>query len=83
MTIKTWQLQTYGLQKSSSKREVYSNTTLPQETRKTSNKQPNFTPKTIGKRKTNKQTKKHQIDNLTLHLKQLEKEEQQQKNPQN
>ena len=58
MTIKTWQLQTYGLQKSSSKREVYSNTTLPQETRKTSNKQPNFTPKTIGKRKTNKQTKK-------------------------
>ena len=41
--------------KSSSKREVYSNTILPQE------------------------TKKHQIDNLALHLKQLEKEEQ--KNP--
>ena len=40
--------------KSSSKREVYSNTILPQETRKTS-------------------------DNLILHLKQLEKEEQ--KNP--
>ena len=38
--------------KSSSKREVYSNTILPQETRK------------------------HQIDNLTLHLKQLEKKEQ-------
>ena len=48
------------MQKSSSKREVYSNTTLPQETRKTSNEQPNFTPKTIGKRKTNKQTKKNQ-----------------------
>ena len=46
------------MQKSSSKREVYSNTTLPQETRKTSNEQPNFTPKTIGKRKTNKQTNK-------------------------
>ena len=31
--------------KSSSKREVYSNTILPQETRKTWNRQPNFTPK--------------------------------------
>ena len=39
-----------GCSKSSSKREVYSNTTSPQETRKISN-------------------------NLTLHLKQLEKEE--------
>ena len=44
-----------GCSKSSSKREVYSNTFLPQETRKISN-------------------------NLTLQLKQLEKEEQ--KNPQ-
>ena len=34
----------------SSKREVYSNTILPQETRKTSNRKPNFTPKTTGKR---------------------------------
>ena len=41
-----------GCSKSSSKREVYSNTILPQETRNISN-------------------------NLTLHLKQLEKEEQQ------
>ena len=41
-----------GHSKSSSKREVYSNVVLPQETRKISNKQP------------------------TLHLKQLEKEEQ-------
>ena len=41
-----------GFSKSSSKREVYSNTTLPQETRKTSNRQPNFTPKTTGKRRT-------------------------------
>ena len=38
-----------GCSKSSSKREVYSNTILPQETRKTLNRQPNFTPKT-GKR---------------------------------
>ena len=44
-----------GGSKSSSKREVYSNTILPQETRKS------------------------KINNLTLQLKQLEKEEQQQK----
>ena len=41
-----------GCSKSSSKRDVYSNTMLPQEARKAL------------------------IDNLTLHLKQLEKEEQ-------
>ena len=40
-----------GCSKSSSKKEVYSNAILPQETRKTSNRQPNFTPKTIGKRR--------------------------------
>ena len=39
--------------KSSSKREVfYSNRILPQETRKASNRQPNFTPKTTEKRRT-------------------------------
>ena len=42
-----------GYSKSSSKREVYGNTILPQE--------------------------KHRIDNLTLHLKQLVKEEQKKK----
>ena len=41
-----------GCSKSSSKREVYSNTILLQETRKTLNRQPNFTPKTTGKRRT-------------------------------
>ena len=41
-----------GCSKSSSKREVYSNTILPQEKRKTSNGQPNFTHKTTGKRRT-------------------------------
>ena len=45
-----------GCSKSSSKREVYSNTILPQETRKTSNRQPNFIPKATGKRR----TKNHQ-----------------------
>ena len=41
-----------GCSKSSSKREVYSNTILPQETGKTSNRQPNFTPKATGNRRT-------------------------------
>ena len=43
-----------GFSKSSSKRDVYSNTILP----------------------TYKKQEKHQVDNLTLHLKQLEKEKQ-------
>ena len=41
-------------QKQFSKREVYSNTIPPQETRKTLNRQPNFTPTTTGKRTKNK-----------------------------
>ena len=41
-----------GCSQSGSKREAYSNTILPQETRKTSSRQPNFTPKTTGKRRT-------------------------------
>ena len=41
-----------GRSKRSFKREVYSNTILTQETRKTLNRQPNFTPKTSGKRGT-------------------------------
>ena len=43
-----------GCNKSTSKREVYSNTILPQETRKTLNRQPNFTPTTTGKWRTRK-----------------------------
>ena len=42
----------YGRQQSSPKREIYSNTILPQKTRKMSNRQPNFTPKTTGERRT-------------------------------
>ena len=38
-----------GCSKSSSKREVYNNTFLPQETRKISNKQPNLTRKQLEK----------------------------------
>ena len=47
----------WNTEKSSSKKEVYSNTILSQETRKTSNRQPNFTPKTTGKRRTKKNPK--------------------------
>ena len=46
-----------GCRKSSSKMEVYSNTSLPQKTRKISNKQSNLTPKAIRERRTNKQKK--------------------------
>ena len=42
-----------GCGKSSSKKEGYSNTILPRDTRKTSTRQPNFTPKTIWKKKKN------------------------------
>ena len=46
-----------GCSKCSSKREVYSNTILPQETRKTLNRRSNFTPKATGKRRTKKTLK--------------------------
>ena len=52
MTMKTQQLKTYGCSKRSPKREVYSNTILPQEIRNISNKQPNFTPKAARERQT-------------------------------
>ena len=43
-----------GCSKSSSKKEVYSSTILPQVTRKTLNRQPNVTPKTnLEKKKKN------------------------------
>ena len=47
-------LKHVGCSKSSSKMEVYSTAILPQETRKTFNRQPNFTPKTTGKKKNKK-----------------------------
>ena len=46
-----------GCSKNSSKREIYSNTTLPQETRKGLTRQANFTPKIAGKRGTKKTPK--------------------------
>ena len=43
-----------GCSKSSSKRDIYSNTILPQETRKTLNRRPKLIPKTTGKSRTKK-----------------------------
>ena len=43
-----------GHSKSSSKKEVYSNIILPQETRKIPNKQPNLTTKATRETRTNK-----------------------------
>jgi len=51
MTMKTNNSKPMGCSKSSSKREVHSNTILPQETRKTLTRQPNFIPKATGKRR--------------------------------
>ena len=45
------------MQENSFKRKIYSNTILPQETRKTSSRQPNFIPKTTGKRITKRTPK--------------------------
>ena len=50
MTMKHDNSKSMGCIKSSSKREVYSNTILPQETIKTQNRQRNFTPKATGKK---------------------------------
>ena len=57
-----------GCSKSSSKREVYINTLLPQETRKTPNRQPNFIPKTTGKENTNNKKNKISIRKETIKM---------------
>ena len=50
--MKTCDPEPMGCSKNISKRKVYSNTILPQETRKILHRQPNFTSKTTGKRRT-------------------------------
>ena len=59
MTMKIQRPKTYGMQQKQSKREVYSNTILPQETRNFSNKQHNFTAKAIGEGKTKRRLAGH------------------------
>ena len=46
-----------GFSKSSAKKKIHSNTSLPQETREKSNKLPNFTPKATRKKKEMKNPK--------------------------
>ena len=50
MTTKIQHSKTYGMHESRSKRKVYTNTTPPQEIRKSSNKQANFTSKAARER---------------------------------
>ena len=64
-----------GCGKSSSKREVYINTILPQETRKTLNRQPNFTPKTTGKRRTKKISRSKEIIKIWAEINEKERKE--------
>ena len=61
-----------GCSKNSPKRKVYSSTILSQETRKTPNRQPNFTPKTIGKiRKKQNKTKQNKKTTIISRRKEI------------
>ena len=65
-----------GCSKSSSKREVYSNTILPQEIKKkTSNRQPNFTPKATGKRREKKISRRKEIIKIQAEINEKEMKE--------
>ena len=66
-----------GCSKSSNKREIYSNTTLLQETRKRLNKQPNFTPKTTEKRtkKKKKNSRRKEIIKIRAEISEKEMKE--------
>ena len=61
MTMKQDNSKPMGCSKNSSEREVYNNTILPQETRKSSNRQPNFIPKKTGKRRRKKNSRRKEI----------------------
>ena len=62
MTMNSQQLKMLGYSKSSAMKEVYSNRSLPQETRGTSNKQPKFTPKATRKRSTKQNKTKQKVE---------------------
>ena len=64
-----------GCPKTSAMREVYSNMSLPQETRKTSNKQPNLTPKSTRKRRKKKKKNHSRRKEITkIRVEKIEKE---------
>ena len=54
MTTKIQHSKTYGMQQNRSERKVDGNTSPPQETRKSSNKQANVTSKAARERRTDK-----------------------------
>ena len=65
-----------GCSKITSKREVYSNTILPQKTRKTSYRQPKFTPKAAEKiRKTPKISRRKKIIKIWPEINEKERKE--------
>ena len=63
-----------GCSKSSSKREGYSSTILPQETKNISNKQPNLTPKAIKerRRKNPKVSRRKEIIKIRAEINEIE-----------
>ena len=63
-----------GCSKSSSKREVYSYTSLPKETRRISSKQSNLTPKGTRERRTNetKVSRRKEIIKITAEINEIE-----------
>ena len=62
-----------GCSKNSSKREVYSNTSLPQETRKISNKQSNLTPRGTRERRTKpKVSRRKEIIKIRAEINEIE-----------
>ena len=73
MTMKHNNSKPLGCSKSRSKWEVYSNTTLPQETRKIWKREPNFTPKTTGKRTKNPKISRR--DNIQAEISEKEMKE--------
>ena len=77
MKMKTQHPKPVGHYKSSAKRKVHSNTILSQEVRKTSNKQPNLTPKTSGKKnkKTPKISKRKEIIQIQAEINEKEMKE--------
>ena len=66
-----------GCNESSSKREVYNNRILPQEIRKTSNRQPNFTPNNwkIEEQKNPKISRRKEIIKIWEEINEKEKKE--------
>ena len=73
MTIKAWSHKRIGCSKICFKREVYSNTIIPQETRKTLNRQLDSTPKTTVKSTTTTEVNRRK-EHINIQTEIIEKE---------